>query len=50
MVTIPENLRFDDNGLIPAIAQDAEGGQVLMLAYMNAEALAKTVETGLAHY
>ncbi len=50
MVMIPENLRFDDDGLIPAIAQDAEGGQVLMLAYMNAEALAKTVETGLAHY
>ncbi|HTX52029.1 MAG TPA: bifunctional phosphoribosyl-AMP cyclohydrolase/phosphoribosyl-ATP diphosphatase HisIE [Candidatus Baltobacteraceae bacterium] len=50
MVTIPDDLRFDESGLIPAIAQDAEGGQVLMLAYMNAEALAKTVETGLAHY
>ncbi len=50
MVTIPENLRFDESGLIPAIAQDAEAGQVLMHAYMNSEALAKTVETGLAHY
>ncbi len=50
MVRIPEDLRFDEDGLIPAIAQDVEGGQVLMLAYMNAEALAKTVETGLAHY
>jgi phosphoribosyl-ATP pyrophosphohydrolase/phosphoribosyl-AMP cyclohydrolase len=50
MVTVPENLRFDANGLIPAIAQDAENGQVLMLAYMNAEALARTLETGLAHY
>ena len=50
MVELPENLRFDANGLIPAIAQDAENGQVLMHAYMSAEALAKTVETGLAHY
>ena len=50
MVTIPEDLRFDANGLIPAIAQDAENGQVLMHAYMNAEAVARTIETGLAHY
>ncbi len=47
---VPENLRFDANGLIPAIAQDARNGQVLMHAYMNAEALDRTVETGLAHY
>ena len=50
MVTVPENLRFDANGLIPAIAQDAENGQVLMHAYMNAEAVARTIESGLAHY
>lgn len=50
MVEVPENLRFDANGLIPAIAQDADNGQVLMHAYMNAEALARTLETGLAHY
>lgn len=50
MVKVPENLRFDANGLIPAIAQDAQSGQVLMHAYMNAEALVRTVETGLAHY
>jgi phosphoribosyl-AMP cyclohydrolase / phosphoribosyl-ATP pyrophosphohydrolase len=43
-------LRFDANGLIPAIAQDAETGQVLMLAYMNREALSRTQETGFAHY
>jgi phosphoribosyl-ATP pyrophosphohydrolase/phosphoribosyl-AMP cyclohydrolase len=43
-------LRFDANGLIPAVAQDAETGQVLMLAYMNREALARTRETGFAHY
>ena len=36
--------------LIPAIVQDAESGEVLMLAYMNREALAKTLETGKAHY
>ena len=39
-------LKYDDRGLIPAIVQDAGTGQVLMLAYMNAEALAKTQETG----
>jgi phosphoribosyl-AMP cyclohydrolase len=42
--------RFDADGLIPAIAQDAETGEVLMLAYMNADALAATLETGEAHY
>jgi phosphoribosyl-ATP pyrophosphohydrolase/phosphoribosyl-AMP cyclohydrolase len=50
MLKVPENLRFDANGLIPAIAQDVEDNQVLMLAYMNAEALARTLETELAHY
>jgi phosphoribosyl-ATP pyrophosphohydrolase/phosphoribosyl-AMP cyclohydrolase len=39
-------LRYDDQGLIPAIVQDAGTGQVLMLAYMNAEALVKTLESG----
>lgn len=47
---VPEGLRFDANGLIPVIAQDAGNGQVLMHAYMNADALARTLETGLAHY
>ncbi len=37
-------------GLIPAIAQDKEDGEVLMLAYMNQEAWDKTLETGEAHY
>ena len=36
--------------LIPAIVQDSESGEVLMLAYMNEEALQKTLETGFAHY
>jgi len=39
-----ENITFDDNGLIPAIVQDERSGRVLMLAYMNAEALEKTLE------
>ena len=50
VITSPGDLRFDASGLIPAIAQDAENGQVLMLAYMNAEAVFRTLETGLAHY
>ena len=49
-VPVPTPLRFDADGLIPAIAQDAENGQVLMHAFMNAEALRLTLETGLAHY
>ncbi len=42
--------RFDADGLIPAVAQQAETGEVLMLAWMNAEALRLTLETGIAHY
>ena len=42
--------RFDANGLIPTIAQDAHSGEVLMLAWMNAEALRLTLETGRATY
>ena len=41
---------FDDNGLIPAIAQDADNGQILMVAWMNAEALSETAATGRAVY
>src|SRR5574337_1538701 len=46
----PTQLRFDDSGLIPAIVQDAENGQVLMLAYMNRDSLRLTLETGLTHF
>lgn len=45
-----DDLKFDDNGLIPAIAQDAETGEVLMVAWMNAESFQATVETGNATY
>ncbi len=43
-------LAFDDSEYIPAVAQDAESGEVLMLAYVTEEALEKTRETGYAHY
>src|SRR5262245_7305437 len=41
---------FDAGGLIPAIVTDARSGEVLMLAFMNAEALALTLETRIAHF
>jgi phosphoribosyl-ATP pyrophosphohydrolase/phosphoribosyl-AMP cyclohydrolase len=41
-----QTLRFDEKGLIPAIVQDANTSQVLMMAYMNKESLEKTLETG----
>lgn len=44
------SLRFDAQGLIPAVVQDAETRQVLMLAYMNREAVRKTLETGFAWF
>ena len=46
----PKSLRFDENGLIPAIAQDVMSGEVLMLAWMNAQSLAQTLETGRVTY
>jgi phosphoribosyl-AMP cyclohydrolase len=42
--------KFDSHGLLTAVAVDAQSGAVLMLAHMDAEALAKTRETGLAHF
>jgi phosphoribosyl-AMP cyclohydrolase len=47
-MTIPttNDIKFGEGGLIPAVVQDADSGDVLMLAYMNAESLAKTIETG----
>jgi phosphoribosyl-AMP cyclohydrolase len=41
-----EEIRFDDRGLVPAVVQDAENGQVLMVAYMNAESLELTLQEG----
>ena len=44
------NPKYDRDGLITAVVTDAGSGEVLMVAHMNAEALALTVETGLAHF
>jgi phosphoribosyl-ATP pyrophosphohydrolase/phosphoribosyl-AMP cyclohydrolase len=49
-VAMPDGLVFDANGLVPVIAQDRASGDLLMLAWANAEAVAKTAETGLAHF
>ena len=46
----PATLRYDAHGLIPAIAQDAATGDVLMMAWMNAESVARTLETGRVTY
>lgn len=43
-------LKYDEKGLIPAIVQDAQTGQVLMLAYMNEAALQETLRTGQTHF
>ncbi|MFC2076575.1 phosphoribosyl-AMP cyclohydrolase [candidate division KSB1 bacterium] len=45
-----DEIKFDDRGLVPAIAQDAETGDVLMMAYMNRESIEKTLADGLACY
>lgn len=42
--------RFDEKGLVTAVVTDARDGELLMVAHMNAEALALTIETGIAHY
>ncbi|MEF8774943.1 MAG: phosphoribosyl-AMP cyclohydrolase [Haloarculaceae archaeon] len=44
------DLAFDEQDLLPAVAQDAETGEVLMLAYVSEEALDRTRDTGRAHY
>ena len=46
----PASLKYDANGLIPCIAQDHATGEVLMMAWMTAEAVARTVETGRVTY
>jgi len=45
MNTLLTAIKFDERGLVPAVVQDAATGEVLMLAYMNGESLAKTVAT-----
>lgn len=43
-------IKFDSKGLITGIVQDAENGEVLMVAYLNREAIEKTLETGKVHF
>lgn len=46
----PDSLTYNDAGLIPAIAQQADTGEILMLAWMNAESIARTLESGDVTY
>ena len=50
MTTAVENVRFDEGGLVPVVAQDAATGDVLTLAYANRKALEETLATGEAHF
>jgi len=47
---ILDKIKYDANGLVTAIMQDYENGEVLMVAYMNSESLKTTLETGKAHF
>ena len=47
---MPEGLVFGPDGLLPVVAQDRRSGDVLMVAYANAEAVVRTAETGFAHF
>lgn len=48
--SLKDEIKFNADGLIPAIIQEAQTGEVLMLAYLNEEALEKTLSTGLTHF
>ena len=49
-MSIIEKIKFDGGGLVPAIVQDSETGEVLMMAYMDKEALLKTAASGFTHF
>jgi phosphoribosyl-ATP pyrophosphohydrolase/phosphoribosyl-AMP cyclohydrolase len=49
-IPIPENLKYDANGLIPTVVQDHASGDILMVAFANAEAVRLTGETAIAHF
>ncbi len=50
MEEVIKQIKFDNRGLVPAIAQDYKTEEVLMMAYMNKQSLLKTIETGKVHY
>lgn len=47
---IPEEIKFDEKGLVAAVVQEAATGEILMVGYMNREALEQTLETGTTHF
>ena len=47
---VPEGIKYNADGLVPAIAQQFDSGEVLMMAWMNAESIAETLETGHVCY
>jgi len=49
-MSLLQSIKFNGAGLVPAIAQDASSGRVLMMAWMNEEAVQQTLATGFAHY
>jgi len=49
-MSLIDDIKFDAHGLVPAIAQDAGTGCVLMMAWMNDEAVRRSIDTGYAHY
>ena len=49
-MAICDEIKFDENGLVPAVIQDFQNGDVLMVAYMSRESLQKTLETGKTHF
>jgi len=49
-MSLLQAITFNEAGLVPAIAQDSSTGRVLMMAWMNAEAIQQTLDTGFAHY
>ncbi|MDQ6977303.1 MAG: phosphoribosyl-AMP cyclohydrolase [Ghiorsea sp.] len=49
-MSLIQSIKFNEAGLVPAIAQDAKSGRVLMMAWMNEEAVLETFNTGFAHY
>jgi len=50
LMNLLSEITFNEAGLVPAIAQDATTGRVLMMAWMNVEAIEQTIATGFAHY
>jgi phosphoribosyl-AMP cyclohydrolase len=49
-MSLLDSITFNEAGLVPAIAQDASSGRVLMMAWMNEEAVLQTLKSGYAHY